>query len=202
MQHFTHFGSFEASFGYVKQANKQLKKLNELQQTYTGKSGLGQRASSLASIQNPQYTNMTQDNLATELIGNRNKLKEVKDYYTDRPQLISGSFLSDNYLSMPRGQNRVHARRDAYIQSSGATVPPVVRKPKSSDDRFIPKRTPELIPDKNSFTDIRKVDDYAASPSGYLGYQKDPFKGYGGMMEEPVDMVAGNSRTPKARIRY
>ena len=31
MQHFTHFGSFEADFGYVKQANKALKNLNDLQ---------------------------------------------------------------------------------------------------------------------------------------------------------------------------
>jgi hypothetical protein len=42
------------------------------------------------------------------------------------------------------------------------------------------------IPDKQNFIDIRKVDDYAASPSGYLGFRTDPFKGYGGMMEEPV----------------
>ena len=30
MQHFTHFGSLEADFGYVKAANKQLKRLNEI----------------------------------------------------------------------------------------------------------------------------------------------------------------------------
>jgi hypothetical protein len=42
------------------------------------------------------------------------------------------------------------------------------------------------VPDKQNFNDIRKVDDYAASPSGYLGFRNDPYKGLGGMMEEPV----------------
>jgi hypothetical protein len=37
MQHFTHFGSFEADFGYVKQANKQLKRFNEISRnTWSG----------------------------------------------------------------------------------------------------------------------------------------------------------------------
>ena len=49
---------------------------------------------------------------------------------------------------------------------------------------------PDLIgavkPDTKNYSDIRKVDDYAAAPTGYLGFQNDPYKGYGGMMEEPV----------------
>lgn len=45
---------------------------------------------------------------------------------------------------------------------------------------------PKHIPITEGFTDIRRVSDTAASPSGYLGFRTDPYKGYGGMMEEPV----------------
>jgi hypothetical protein len=40
--------------------------------------------------------------------------------------------------------------------------------------------------DAPEWSDIRKVKDDAASQSGYLGFRKDPFKGFGGMMEEAI----------------
>jgi hypothetical protein len=49
--------------------------------------------------------------------------------------------------------------------------------------------TSKRIPISEGFTDIRKVSDTAASPTGYLGFRKDPFKGFGGMMEEPVPTI-------------
>ena len=39
--------------------------------------------------------------------------------------------------------------------------------------------------DKN-WSDVRQTDDKAASATGYLGFRKDPYKGYGGMMEESI----------------
>ena len=42
--------------------------------------------------------------------------------------------------------------------------------------------------DVNGFTDIRPNNDPAIDAT-HLGFRKDPFKGYGGMMEEPVDMI-------------
>jgi len=46
---------------------------------------------------------------------------------------------------------------------------------------------------KKDWTDVRKTNDYTASPTGYLGFRTDPFKGYGGMMEESVPSEAINS---------
>ena len=41
-------------------------------------------------------------------------------------------------------------------------------------------------PNLDQFTDVRPNEDYAINAE-YLGFRKDPFKGYGGMVEEPVD---------------
>lgn len=46
------------------------------------------------------------------------------------------------------------------------------------------------------FTDIRETNDRAASPSGFLGFRTDPYKGYGGMMEEPVPSTKKIIKTP------
>lgn len=48
-------------------------------------------------------------------------------------------------------------------------------------------RTEEKSPEQLSrdWSDIRKNLDSAIN-STYLGFRKDPFKGYGGMMEEPI----------------
>ena len=39
---------------------------------------------------------------------------------------------------------------------------------------------------KTGWSDIRQTSDAAISKTGYSGFRTDPFKGYGGMMEEPV----------------
>ena len=54
-----------------------------------------------------------------------------------------------------------------------------------------------LKPDTKNYYDVRQTNDHAASGSGYLGYQKDPFKGYGGMMEEPVPLLQ-----KKIKLKY
>ena len=41
-------------------------------------------------------------------------------------------------------------------------------------------------PDFDSFAEIRKTNDYAVSPTGYVGFRKDPHIGLGGMCEEGI----------------
>ena len=81
----------------------------------------------------------------------------------------------------------------------------VLRKPKSSEELGLTEIYPrknEVVPNTKDFTDIRKTTDGFASETGYLGFRTDPYKGLGGMMEEPVDLVSSGRRTPKARIPY
>ena len=83
--------------------------------------------------------------------------------------------------------------RKAQRKAQG--LPELMRKPTTGEYSEPRNNKPNL----DAFTDVRKTDDIAASPTGYLGFRKDPYKGYGGMMEEPVDLLKGGS---KARIPY
>ena len=135
MQHFTHFRSFEADFGYVKQANKQLKNLYETKPLYNSKQGLG--------------------DMAESLVGDSNVRVGIKKRTLDE---------------------RKRGRR--------------FNRAKQKDELSFPYQKEvgyETKPTKD-FTDIRRTLDTAASPTGYLGYRTDPFKGYGGMMEEPIPL--------------
>jgi hypothetical protein len=43
-------------------------------------------------------------------------------------------------------------------------------------------------PPNSNWSDVRKTNDKAASSTGYLGFRTDPYKGYGGMMEESIPL--------------
>jgi hypothetical protein len=93
------------------------------------------------------------------------------------------------------GKNRAMFLGEARkAQRKAQGLPELMRKPTTGE--YAESR---LTPNTDAFTDVRKTDDLAASRSGYLGFRKDPFKGYGGMMEEPVDLLKSGS---KARIPY
>jgi hypothetical protein len=140
MQHFTHFRSFGADFGIVKQANKQLKKLKESKSLYDETESLGTLSEKLvASGASPRLAK-------TKLTANR-------------------GFYRENKKGLP----------DPLLQSPRENITSTVT---------ILENTPEL-PTKD-WSDIRKTGDTAASSTGYLGFRKDPYKGYGGMMEEPI----------------
>ena len=126
MQHF-------ANFGYIKQANKQLKRLNEVTSIPVVDGSLGKTA----------------------------------------------KYLSNNYKTPPSEEIDFINRRKMATRAE--------RKYKASLKEKILQGNP--TPDTQGFSDIRKTDDYAASPSGYLGFRTDPYKGYGGMMEEPVPVT-------------
>ena len=146
MQHF-------ANFGIVKQANKQLKRLNELSispsvRTSTGEGGLGRVAEHWAS--------------------ERSALQQGTPFYA---RAGHGKRLLNTRLG---GDRAVRA---------SANVDPLTRpyeKPYKPEG-YIPEN-----PKHPDWSDIRKTSDTAASTSGYLGFRTDPYKGYGGMMEEPV----------------
>jgi len=184
MTDFTHFTNY-AEFGYVKQANKQLKKLHELKSG--GSKPLGNLSESVA---NSELKNVSageaKSYLDSRVRGNR------YGRTNDSNSLgVNGNNFEGSSNTLLRGQNRVE------------NASPKERKPRSyENNEFDFPRKDAVRPNAKDFTDIRKVDDYAASPTGYLGFRIDPYKGYGGMMEEPVNMIKTGSKTPKARIPY
>lgn len=152
MQHFVNFGTID--FGYVKAANKQLKRITDVKNGY--RLGVGIKAQEYSNQKVPK--DVAKRNFDGMLADSR----EAKDYDLD----------------------------------------PLRESVKSS---YIKKRisnAPELP--KEGWSDIRKTDDRAASPSGYLGFRTDPHQGYGGMMEEPIPKEIvyplGESRLKKQYI--
>jgi len=187
MQHF-------ADFGVIKQQNKQLKRnaqLGKADEIYTKKYGKG-----------------VEDTLNEKLKPFGSQTKPANTLRVARESLKPYSFdtrdggntlLKDEWYN-DRGGNRTRLRKEAGL-------PQLMRKPKGYEykDLYAPdplKRDYVKTPDTKGFTDIRKTTDEAASPTGYLGFRTDSYKGMGGMMEEPVDMVSTGVRMPKARIRY
>ena len=181
-----------ADFGYVRAANKRLKReidINQAKKAY--------RESPRA------YSGSLGDNEILGLYRYRNKINPAKlDSYTTNPKIYG------NDRTMLRGENRgVQADYgDSYRQLDAVgdkTIPqkPPMRKPKSSEELEVYNRRIKGEPDFNSFTEVRANSDPAIEAS-HLGFRKDPFKGYGGMMEEPVDLLPSTRRLPKARIRY
>ena len=200
MQHFTHFRSFEADFGYVKQANKQLKRLNELKNNSLGTVAESVASSDLKNVNLGEAKRKINQNLTTS-----RRTSKKRDFYTENPDIQDKDVFFDYEDTFPyitRGENR----RQMRIETG---LPPVSRKLKNSEDTS--SRYDSIQPSKelqvkklnrDDFTDIRKTKDTAASPTGYLGYRKDPYKGYGGMMEEPVDMSYSTLKFPTPRLPY
>lgn len=180
MEHF-------ANFGVVKKANK-IKKNNFLLQKgedlYASSEG-----SSVRRLLDDGYTldsllyshgRSPRDGMAWSRANVEFPQKPVKEL----PQYVA----TKNKARMLLGESR-------KAQRKAQDLPEVLRKPKTGEYSEPRANKPNL----EAFTDVRKTEDRAASPTGYLGFRKDPFKGYGGMMEEPVDLVKGGS---KARIPY
>ncbi|UQS94921.1 hypothetical protein Pam2_41 [Pseudanabaena phage Pam2] len=200
MQHFTHFRSFEADFGYVKQANKQLKRLNELKNNSLGTVAESVASSDLKNVNLGEAKRKINQNLTTS-----RRTSKKRDFYTENPDIQDKDVFFDYEDTFPyitRGENR----RQMRIETG---LPPVSRKLKNSEDTssrydFIqPSKELQVKKlNRHDFTDIRRTKDTAASPTGYLGYRKDPYKGYGGMMEEPVDMSYSTLKFPTPRLPY
>ena len=200
MQHFTHFRSFEADFGYVKQANKQLKRLNELKNNSLGTVAESVASSDLKNVNLGEAKRKINQNLTTS-----RRTSKKRDFYTENPDIQDKDVFFDYEDTFPyitRGENRRQMRRETGL-------PPVSRKLKNSEDTssrydFIqPSKELQVKKlNRHDFTDIRRTKDTAASPTGYLGYRKDPYKGYGGMMEEPVDMSYSTLKFPTPRLPY
>lgn len=200
MQHFTHFRSFEADFGYVKQANKQLKRLNELKNNSLGTVAESVASSDLKNVNLGEAKRKVNQNLTTS-----RRTGKKRDFYTENPDIQDKDVFFDYEDTFPyitRGENRRQMRRETGL-------PPVTRKLKNSEDTS--SRYDSIQPikelqvkklNRDDFTDIRRTKDTAASPTGYLGYRKDPYKGYGGMMEEPVDMSYSTLKFPTPRLPY
>ena len=201
MQHF-------ANFGIVKQANKQLKNraINSLYRAdprnglsesgVSDRKGIVKKANQAVkeAKQNPKevagYAKAREflDERLNPVINGAHPQAYPKGLSHDP---LKYNMMSEGQVVMGRGDNRTEMRENN----------PVLRKPKSGE--YYPKtRDREVVPDTNGFSDIRKTDDHAASPTGYLGFRTDPYKGYGGMMEEPVDVIPTGKRAPKARMPY
>ena len=145
MQHF-------ADFGYVRTANKQLKRLHE-------------------SKQAPSY-----------LMPNRSGLGQEAQHYAD-PKTFGDTlpFYSRAGAAKRKNNTRVEVSRQLKLDNSNSD--PLL------DPYTKPYEKVSLVNKKQTnpeWSDIRKTDDSAASSSGYLGFRTDPYKGYGGMMEEAV----------------
>ena len=143
MQHF-------ADFGYVRTANKQLKRLNDLQ---------GVRV----SIPNKSrlIPSTRESGLGNIAGGVTNSSKQVVQEALE------------NKLSATRA-----VRQDALRLQDPLTKPVKYSYQEGTLE-------PKTLPTKD-WSDIRKTDDTAASSTNYLGFRKDPYKGYGGMMEEAI----------------
>lgn len=126
-----------ANFGYVKAANKQLKRLQEM------KSGLPTPMGKISEAASN-----------SELRGVR--AGEAKRYL----------------------ESKIQGARHSRASVS------------NKNDLSFPYKK-EDVPDSRKlegWSESRRTLDSTAAPNGYLGYQKDPYKGYGGMMEEPIPM--------------
>jgi hypothetical protein len=196
MEHF-------ANFGYVKTANKQLKRLNEIKSGNRGSLGSLAQETSSAELKNV-VAGETKRSVNQNIKNTRNTGRK-RDFYTENPDIQDKDVFFDYEDAFPyitRGENRRQMRRESGL-------PPVNRKLKNSEDTssrydFVePSKELQVKKlNRDDFTDIRRTKDTAASSTGYLGYRKDPYKGYGGMMEEPVDMSYSTLKFPTPRLPY
>lgn len=125
MQHF-------ADFGYVKQANKQLKRIYETKIDPVSARNLGELSAK--------------------------KYPPDKEYFNSM---------------LTRGRYTRKQRND----TTDPLTRPIITEVRTEE------KSPEQL--SRDWSDIRKNLDSAIN-STYLGFRKDPFKGYGGMMEEPI----------------
>lgn len=131
MQHF-------ADFGYVRQANKQLKRMYETKIDPISAKNLGELSAK--------------------------KYPPDKEYF-------------DSMLT-----------RGRYTRKQDTSKVDPLTNPAKPSALVVGDKT------NNEWSEIRTTEDKAASPTTYLGYRKDPYKGYGGMMEEAIPSQDLNKR--------
>lgn len=161
MQHF-------ANFGITKQANKQLKRLYEMKATGKGEGrfpeGIGSVAKTAAVLTSKGYPpDMSR---YTDTVN-----RAVRD---ERYRRNEKSLLNPDPLS---GWRMPYNDRD----SAKGMI-----KKRQATPRTISSTQDKSKPNLDDFTEVRANKDPVIN-AGYLGFRKDPYKGYGGMMEEPVD---------------
>lgn len=152
MQHF-------ANFGYVRAANKQLKKIHEMQNYETFPLDYGKRkGKSLGAVA-----------LNAKNTGDK---KMMQDY------LLS---------------NKRDVRQGREILKDPLTRP-IVSEVRTGE------KSPEQL--GRDWSDVRKNSDPAIN-STYTGFRTDPFKGYGGMMEEaiPIDELYNTKKVRNTTSR-
>ena len=162
MQHF-------ADFGYVKVANKKLKRLNALSTASAVEgSSVGRQAQNTIDALAKNELTYTE---------HRPKVKyDIKDANTQvrRDRIRQDrSALTDPLDSWQRPYNDSESAKQMIQKRQDAPRTISVGQDKSK-------------PNLDDFTDTRRNTDPAINAT-HLGFRKDPFKGYGGMVEEPVD---------------
>ena len=158
-----------------------IKQQNKLQKGIVD--GLYQKAHNEKWTYNPAISDLENDNIRNNYL--KTAVKEKFSLYP-KNKLGIDEFPSANTVKQGR-----------YIRNY---------MPKSNDP-LSEKRTVKSILKNNTddWSDIRRVNDSAASDTKFLGFRKDPYKGYGGMMEEPVpvnEMLTKNSRVTKNSPLY
>lgn len=162
MQHF-------ANFGVTKQANKQLKRLYEMRSPYNA--SLGKMADSSAYVVREAKSMSGAENLKRDIEKNAKAItdQEIRNKRWERNSSKKADPLEG---WQPPYNDRESAKR-------------VIAK-RLENPRKIYSKNDHANPDFTGFTDIRRNTDPAINAT-HLGFRTDPFKGYGGMMEEPVD---------------
>jgi hypothetical protein len=207
MQHFANFGSFEADFGVIRTANRAKKKIaqvNQAEKTFGETMSLPDARQELYGRENPnprnpvkatrlnRYEPNTPEKAALVKQYNQKKLDSYLDeralpeiggggtgnrLLKKRWELSGGDIAGDRYLhdyTYPSKSQLLIGRGNRRQMKGYEEKPPLVSN--------------NVRTNSPNYSEIRPTDDKAASVSGYVGYQKDPFKGYGGMMEEPVPL--------------
>ena len=125
------------------------------------------------NIWEKDFFNIGLDTYRTRVLANKDKLG-------------TGNVLGRNKIgnTVYKGSNRINRRDDIGL-------PKLTRKLRSGE--YTPRTIfiKEKILDSKNFTDVRKVNDEALSPSGYMGYRNTP----NSFFEESVPMIETGKKT-------
>ena len=108
---------------------------------------------------------------------------------------------STNLLGTDKSGNAVWRGYAKYRKRNEIGLPKLTRKSRSNDV-YTPRTTikKEMIPDSKKYTDLRKVNDYALSDSGYMGYKNTP----NSFFEEAIpmkDMIETGKKIKVKKLR-
>jgi hypothetical protein len=200
MQHFVNFGATRTA----NRAKKKIAQVNQAEKTFGEPMSLSDARMELYGRDDPNPRNPIKANRLTyyqpntpekaALVKQYNQ-KKLDDYLENRAlpeiggggtgnkllkkrwELSGGEVAGDKYLKdypYPSKSTLQRGRENRREMKGYESKPPLVSN--------------KVRTESNNYSEIRPTSDGAASASGYLGYQKDPYKGYGGMMEEPVPL--------------